>query len=128
MPAMQESISAVRIAAKAADSAKATDIIAFDVTEPLAITDVFMLASGGNARHVLAIADAIERRVAIDCKRGPNSREGLREGRWVLLDYGDFVVHVMQRQTREYYGLERLWGDCPQIDLQLPAPGERGQA
>ena len=100
MPALQDSIDAIRIAAAAADRMKATDIVAFDVTEPLAITDAMLIASASN-------------------KRQPRSREGLTEGQWVLLDYGDFVIHVMHQESREYYRLERLWKDCPSIDLQL---------
>ena len=127
MTASQDSIAAVRLAAQAADDVKAEDVVAFDVTEPLAITDVFMIASGANEPHVLAIAEAVEKRLGTEAGRQPRSREGLSEGRWVLLDYGDFVVHVMNRQTREFYGLERLWGDCPQIELgMVPGDGADG--
>lgn len=121
MPALQDSIDAIRIAAAAADRMKATDIVAFDVTEPLAI------ASASNERQVLAVAEEIEKDLYLKAgKRQPRSREGLTEGQWVLLDYGDFVIHVMHQESREYYRLERLWKDCPSIDLQLEhAEGEQ---
>ena len=120
MPALQDSIDAIRIAAAAADRMKATDIVAFDVTEPLAITDAMLIASASNERQVLAVAEEIEKDPYLKAgKRQPRSREGLTEGQWVLLDYGDFVIHVMHQESREYYRLERLWKDCPSIDLQL---------
>ena len=123
MPALQDSIDAIRIAAAAADRMKATDIVAFDVTEPLAITDAMLIASASNERQVLAVAEEIEKNMYLKAgKRQPRSREG----QWVLLDYGDFVIHVMHQESREYYRLERLWKDCPSIDLQLEhAEGEQ---
>ena len=124
MPALQDSIDAIRIAAAAADRMKATDIVAFDVTEPLAITDAMLIASASNERQVLAVAEEIEKDLYLKAgKRQPRSREGLTEGQWVLLDYGDFVIHVMHQESREYYRLERLWKDCPSIDLQLEHAG-----
>ena len=92
------------------DRMKATDIVAFDVTEPLAITDAMLIASASNERQVLAVAEEIEKDLYLKAgKRQPRSREGLTEGQWVLLDYGDFVIHVMHQESREYYRLERLW-------------------
>ncbi|MDD6373410.1 MAG: ribosome silencing factor [Bifidobacteriaceae bacterium] len=120
MAAVQDSIDAVRIAAAAADSEKAEDMVAFDVSEPLAITDIFFIATGTSPRHVLAIAEEIEKQLYLKTKRDPRQREGLEEGEWVLLDYGDFVVHIMDAESRAFYDLERLWKDCPRIDLQLP--------
>ncbi len=115
MPALQDSIDAIRIAAAAADRMKATDIVAFDVTEPLAITDAMLIASASNERQVLAVAEEIEKDLYLKAgKRQPRSREGLTEGQWVLLDYGDFVIHVMHQESREYYRLERLWKDWPE--------------
>lgn len=123
MPAMQSSIDAIRIAAAAADRMKATDIIAFDVTEPLAITDIMMIATALNERQVLAVAEEIEKDLYLKCdRRQPRSREGLTEGQWVLLDFGDFVIHVMHDEARAFYGLERLWRDRPSIDLGLGHP------
>ena len=127
MPALQSSIDDIRVAAAAADRMKATDIVAFDVTVPLGITDIMMVATASNERQVLAVAEEIERDLYLKCgKRQPREREGLTEGQWVLLDYGDFVIHVMHQESREYYRLERLWKDCPSIDLQLEhAEGEQ---
>ncbi|KFJ06006.1 ribosome silencing factor [Bifidobacterium tsurumiense] len=121
MPALQSSIDAVRIAAAAADRMKATEIVAFDVTEPIAITDAMLIATASNERQVLAVAEEVEKDLYLkDDKRSPRSREGLDEAQWILLDYGDFVIHIMHEEAREFYGLERLWRDCPAIDLQLP--------
>ena len=128
MPAVQDSIDAIRIAAAAADRMKATDLVAFDVTEPLAITDAMLVATASNERQVLAVAEEIEKDLYTQAdpiksgKRQPRSREGLTEGQWVLLDYGDFVIHVMHQESRDFYRLERLWKDCPSIDLQLEHP------
>lgn len=128
MTALQSSIDAVRIAAAAADRMKGTDIVAFDVTGPIAITDVMMIVTASNERQVLAVAEEIEK--DLYTKGGhlqPRSREGLQEGRWVLLDFGDFVIHVMHEEERRFYRLESLWKDCPAIDLQLPeAPESSG--
>ena len=123
MPALQSSIDDIRIAAEAADRVKATDIVAFDVTEPLGITDIMMIAGASNERQVLAVAEEIERDLYVKCGgRQPREREGLTEGQWVLLDYGDYVIHVMHEDSREYYRLDRLWRDCPAIELGLEHP------
>ena len=119
VPALQDSIDAVRVAAQAANDIKAMDIVAFDVSQPIAITDIFMVATGGNERQVLAIAEEVEKQLHIQCGRDTRSREGVEEAQWILLDYGDFVIHIMHKQARKYYDLERLWKDCPQVDLQL---------
>ncbi|AKV55288.1 iojap-like protein [Bifidobacterium actinocoloniiforme DSM 22766] len=126
MPALQESIDAVRVAAKAANDGKAMDIIAFDVSQPLAITDIFMVASGDNERHVLAVADTIERHLHDELGLTPQAREGLDEAKWILLDYSDFVIHIMHRQARKFYDLERLWSDCPPVPLDLEHPLSTG--
>ena len=111
------------MAAEAADRIKATDIVAFDVADLLGITDIMMIAGASNERQVLAVAEEIEKDLFLKCDgRQPRSREGLTEGQWVLLDYGDFVIHVMHDEAREFYGLERLWKDCESIDLQLEHP------
>lgn len=103
-------------AALAANDKLATDIVALDVSDRLVITDVFLLASAPNDRQVRAIVEAIEERLlTLDAK--PIRREGEREGRWVLLDYGEIVVHVQHNDERQYYSLERLWRDCPLIEL-----------
>ncbi|MFT8703846.1 ribosome silencing factor [Bifidobacterium aquikefiricola] len=120
MSAVQDSIDCVKVAARAADAIKAEHIVAFDVTQPLAITDIFMIAVGNNDRQVLAIAEEIEKQLHISKQRDARSREGLQEAQWILLDYGDFVIHVMNPEAHEYYDLERLWRDCPPIELDLP--------
>jgi len=109
----------VTIAARAAADKLATDIIAYDVSEQLVITDVFLLCSAANDRQVKAIVDEIEDKLRkADAK--PARREGEREGRWVLLDYLDVVIHVQHAEERVFYALERLWKDCPVIPLPEP--------
>jgi ribosome-associated protein len=103
-------------AAEAASDKLAEDILAIDVSEKLVITDVFVLCSAANERQVKAVVDAIEERLH---KMGskPLRREGEQEGRWVLLDFGDIVVHVQLAEERIHYAIERLWKDCPLITL-----------
>lgn len=119
MSATEESIKEIKVAAAAANEEKATDIVAFDVSEPLAITDAFLIASGDNPRQVIAIAAEVEKQLYLDSNIKPRFREGLEEAEWVLLDYGDFVIHIMDENAREFYALEKLWADCPSIDLDL---------
>ena len=118
MSATETSIETARAAAAAAASKLAEDVVAIDVSDRLAITDVFLIASASNERQVNAIVDAVEEELA---KTGlkPVRREGRSEGRWVLLDYANVVVHVQHEEDRVFYALERLWKDCPSIDLQL---------
>jgi ribosome-associated protein len=116
MSATDHAVQLVHTAARAAADKLAQQIIAFDVSEQLAITDAFLLASATNERQVKAIVDEIEDRLReIDAK--PIRREGQRDGRWVLIDYGDVVVHVQHEEERSFYALERLWRDCPAIEL-----------
>jgi len=122
MTATDHAVRLVRIAALAAADKLATDQLAFDVSEQLAITDAFLLATGANDRQVRAIVEEIEDKLReIDAK--PIRREGHRDGRWVLLDYGDVVIHVQHAEEREFYALERLWRDCPTIDLPAEVDG-----
>lgn len=118
MSATESSIDIARAAAKAASAKIADDIVAIDVSERLAITDVFLIASASNERQVNAIVDGVEEELA---KMGlkPVRREGRSEGRWVLLDYANVVIHVQHEEDRVFYALERLWKDCPEVDLQL---------
>jgi ribosome-associated protein len=116
MTATDHALDLVVAAARAASDKLASQIIAFDVSEQLAITDAFVLASAGNERQVGAIVDAVEERLrSLGAK--PIRREGERDGRWVLIDYGDIVVHVQHEEERQFYALERLWRDCPTITL-----------
>jgi ribosome-associated protein len=115
--ATAESAQLAQIAAQAAADKLATDIAIIDVSERLAITDVFVLATGNNERQVEAIVEEVEEKL-----RGagvkPLRREGQRDGRWVLLDYSDLVVHIMHAEERVYYALERLWRDCPFLPFE----------
>jgi ribosome-associated protein len=116
--ATPRAIELLQLAARAADSKQAEDMVALDVSEPLALTDIFLLASGRNERNVIAIAGEIEDKM-IEAGAKPLRREGRSEGRWVLLDFGDIVVHVFHDEDRQFYSLERLWSDCPAIALEL---------
>ena len=116
MTATDHAVELVVAAARAASDKLAQQIIAFDVSEQLAITDAFLLASAGNERAVGAIVDEIEDKLK-EAGAKPIRREGQREGRWVLLDFGELVVHVQHAEEREYYALERLWRDCPLLEL-----------
>jgi ribosome-associated protein len=116
MPASARALELAIAAAEAASDKLAEDIVALDVSETLVITDVFLLCSASNDRQVRAIVDGIEERLdAMDID--PVRREGEREGRWVLLDYIDLVVHVQHSDERSYYNLERLWKDGARIPL-----------
>jgi ribosome-associated protein len=107
----------VQIAAEAAAEKLADNIIAYDVSDQLVITDAFVLCSAANDRQVRSIVDEIEKRLREDAGAKPIRREGEREGRWVLLDYADIIVHVQHEEDRVYYALERLWKDCPVVPL-----------
>jgi ribosome-associated protein len=121
--ASPRAIELATMAAQAAADKLASDVVALDVSDQLVITDVFLLASAPNERQVRAIVDAVEERL-LTLRAKPIRREGEREGRWVLLDFGDLVVHVQHADEREYYSLERLWRDCPAIELGLPVRDE----
>jgi ribosome-associated protein len=129
--ATEKAVELVEIAARAASDKLAADIIAYDVSEQLVITDAFLLCSASNDRQVKAIVDEIEDKLRKVGAR-PVRREGEREGRWVLLDYLDVVIHVQHAEERVFYALERLWKDCPRIPLPepvsagRPAPGSNG--
>jgi ribosome-associated protein len=112
--ATDEAREAALVAAKAASDKLGTDIMLIDVSERLAITDVFVIITGNNERQVEAIVDEVEEKLRLHGMK-PIRREGRREGRWVLLDYGDIVVHVQHAEERTFYALERLWKDCPVI-------------
>ncbi|HEX6073799.1 MAG TPA: ribosome silencing factor [Micromonosporaceae bacterium] len=130
MPAPDRTRELALVAAQAAADKKADDIRIIDVGDHLVITDIFLLASAGNERQVLAIVEEIEQKLSrIGVK--PARREGARGGRWVLLDYVDLVVHVQHAEEREFYALDRLWKDCPVIpftDRDQPAGAEVGRA
>jgi ribosome-associated protein len=126
--ASERAVSIALTAAEAAADKLASDIMVIDVSDRLVITDCFVIASAPNDRQVRAVVDEIEERLRLDGVK-PVRREGEREGRWVLLDFADVVVHVQHSEERTYYGLERLWKDCPEISLpeslvRRPAAGE----
>lgn len=113
----------VKVAAAAADSKGGEDFVALDVSEPLPLVDAFLLVSGRSERNVAAIADEIEDKMLENGFKRLR-REGRDQARWVLLDFGDLVVHVFHEEERTFYGLERLWKDCPVISVELPARAE----
>ena len=114
MPASERAVELSLAAAQAAADKLAVDILILDVSEQLVITDVFVLASAPNDRQVKAVVDEVEDRLrGLGAK--PVRREGAQEGRWVLLDFAEIVVHVQHEQERVFYALERLWKDCPVI-------------
>ena len=123
MTATDRALELVAAAAQAANDKLASNLLAFDVSEQLVITDVFLLCSASNERQVKAIVDEVEDKLR-DIGAKPVRREGERDGRWVLIDYADIVVHVQHEEERQFYALERLWRDCPAIDLPVSANGQ----
>ena len=126
MTATDHAIELVHAAARAASDKLAENILAFDVSEQLVITDAFLLASAGNERQVKSIVDEIEDKLR-EIGAKPVRREGERDGRWVLIDYAEIVVHVQHTEEREFYALERLWRDCPVIALPADVTSGRGR-
>jgi ribosome-associated protein len=116
LPASAESLELVHAAAAAAADKLAHNVVAVDVSDRLALTDAFVVASAPNDRQVGAIVEAVEEALRA---RGvkPARREGSGKNRWVLLDFIDIVVHVLHNEERDFYGFERLWRDCPLIPL-----------
>ena len=116
MTATDRAVELATAAAEAAADKLAQEIIALDVSEQLVITDVFVVASAESDRQVRAVVEAIEDRLR-DMGAKPVRREGMKEARWVLLDFTDIVVHVQHAEDRQFYALERLWKDCPVVEL-----------
>ena len=114
MTASDTALTLARVAAQAAADKLAKDILLVDVSDRLAITDVFVIVTGANERQVGAIVDAVEEKMRAAGTKPPR-REGEREGRWVLLDFVDVVVHIQHSEERVFYALDRLWKDCPTI-------------
>jgi ribosome-associated protein len=112
-------------AARAADDKKASDVRIMDMRDTLGITDYFVLASGRNDRQVKRIRDAIEEKLREHGVK-PARREGERFGRWILLDYIDFVVHIFLEEERDFYSLERLWGNVPLVEWREEKVTEAG--
>lgn len=118
MTASAEAIGMATVAARAAAAKLAQDIVVIDVSEQLVITDCFVIASAANERQVNAIVDEVEDKMRLAGYK-PARREGTREGRWVLLDYIDIVVHIQHQDERNFYALDRLWRDCPVVDVDV---------
>ncbi|MFD9128788.1 ribosome silencing factor [Kitasatospora sp. NPDC059571] len=127
MTATDRSQELIDVAAQAAAEKLAHDIIAFDVSDVLSITDAFLIASAANDRQVRAIAEEIEDQLREQLDIKPVRREGEREGRWILLDYLDIVVHVQHSEERSFYSLDRLWKDCPELPLPADALATRNR-
>ena len=125
MSATEEAVSLATTIAQASADKLATDVVLIDVSDRLAITDVFVVATGNNERQVEAIVDAVEE-AARNTGHKPIRREGQRDGRWVLLDYGDVVAHIQHSEERVFYALERLWRDCPFIPFVDATAAARG--
>ncbi len=116
MTATTHALELTTAAAVAAADKLAREIVAFDVSDQLVITDVFLVCSAANDRQVHAVVDAVQERL-LQLGARPVRREGERQGRWVLLDYADLVVHVQHQEERAFYALERIWRDCPVVPL-----------
>lgn len=120
MTATKKAIQIAQSAAAAASEKMAENLVALDVSGPMPLTDIFLIVSGRNERQVAAISDAIEERLLEDGIKLLR-REGKATGRWILLDFGEVIVHVMHEEDRVYYSLERLWSDCPVVSLDYVA-------
>jgi ribosome-associated protein len=122
--AVQGVPAAALAAAVAADDKLGHETVVLAMGELLGVVDAFVVTSGRNVRQVRTLVEEIEKRVKVDEGRSPVAVEGLRDGTWVLIDYGDFVVHVFMEETRDYYDLEHLWSGAPRVDWRerVPAP------
>ncbi|HEX9175108.1 MAG TPA: ribosome silencing factor [Mycobacterium sp.] len=122
MTASAEATEMATIAARAAAAKLADNVVVLDVSEQLVITDAFVIASASNERQVNAIVDEVEEKMRRAGYK-PARREGAREGRWTLLDYVEIVVHIQHEDERDFYALDRLWRDCPEIPVDLDGDG-----
>jgi len=116
MPASKSVIALTQVAARAIAEKLGTDMIALDLSDQLVLSEVFLIATGGNVRQVDSIADFVEEKLR-EIGEKPARREGTEE--WVLLDYSDLVVHIQSTTLRNYYMLDRLWNDCPRLELDV---------
>lgn len=116
--------SRVRLAVAAALDKKATDLDVLAVGELTSIADYFILASAGNERQAQAIAESVQSRLKEELGVKPLLVEGTSPGRWVLLDFGDFIFHIFTEDVRRFYGLERLWGDAPNVTAEYTGEAE----
>ena len=120
MPASKSVVELTQVAARAIAEKLGTDMIALDLSDQLVLSEVFLIATGGNVRQVDSIADFVEEKLR-EIGEKPARREGTEE--WVLLDYSDLVVHIQSTTLRNYYMLDRLWNDCPRIELDVVREG-----
>jgi len=116
MAASQSAINITQIAARAAADKLATEMVALDLSDQMVLSEIFLIVTGSNVRQVDSIADEIEEKLRLVGEK-PARREGSVE--WVLLDYSDLVVHIQSSELRKYYMLDRLWNDCPKIELEI---------
>jgi len=123
MSATEEAIHMASVAARAAASKLADDVVVIDVSGQLVITDCFVIASASNERLLNAIVDGVEEEMRLAGYK-PARREGAREDRWTLMDYLDIVVHIQHQDDRDYYALDRLWRDCPVVEVDLSVNSE----
>jgi ribosome-associated protein len=105
----------VREAVHAALDKKAIQLEVLEVSELTSLADFFIICSGGTERQTIAIADSVEERLREKLEARPRMIEGISPGRWILMDYGDFIMHVFTEDCRRFYALERLWGDAPDV-------------
>jgi ribosome-associated protein len=117
--------SRVRVVVAAALDKKAFDVDVLSVGALTSIADYFILASASNERQAAAIGDAVEEQLKSQLGVRPLLVEGATPGRWILLDYGDFIVHIFTEDVRRFYGLERLWGDAPNVTAEFSGESER---
>jgi len=127
MSATAEAIRMATVAARAAAAKLAQDIVVIDVSGQLVITDCFVIASASNERQANAIVDEVEEKMR-QAGYKPARREGTREGRWVLLDYVDIVVHIQHTDERNFYALDRLWRDCPFLEVDLDGVEQQAES
>ncbi|HSE38387.1 MAG TPA: ribosome silencing factor [Blastocatellia bacterium] len=115
-----ETEDAVRIAARAASEKKATDVVVLDLRNAASFTEYFLICTGASTRQVQAVSNAVEEALLKSGKR-PLHIEGYSSAEWILLDYGDFIVHVFSAASRRFYDLERLWRDAPRVEVSVEA-------
>ena len=116
MPASKSVNDLTQVAARAIAEKLGTDMVALDLSDQMVLSEVFLIATGGNVRQVDSIADFVEEKLR-EIGEKPARREGTEE--WVLLDYSDLVVHIQSTTLRNYYMLDRLWNDCPRLELDV---------
>ena len=115
-----ETESAVMIAARAATDKKATDLVVLDLRTAASFTEYFLICTGASSRQVQAVSNSVEESLLKNGKR-PLHIEGYSSAEWILLDYGDFIVHVFGAASRRFYDLERLWRDAPRVEVRMDA-------